>query len=176
MAEPEFLLHVCCAPCAAPCVERLQEQGRTPLLFFSNSNILSADEFAKRLREVERLALATHTELMVDPYDHEPWLSRVRGMEEAPERGPRCRECFRWALERTARQAGTLPFATTLTVSPHKRSGEIFAAGTDLPGFEAINFKKRDGFRRGLELSRRYAFYRQTFCGCEFSCGGTATT
>ncbi len=166
-----LLLHVCCAVCAAGCVERLLAEGRGVRLFFSNSNLDSRAEFERRLASVEQLAALTGLELEVDPYDHAGWLEAVAGLEREPEKGGRCPVCFGRALARTAKRAAELgaSFATTLTVSPHKNSAVIFAAGAAFGAFEPIDFKKRNGFARSLALSAEYGFYRQNYCGCEFS-------
>ena len=113
-------------------------------------------------------------DLIVDPYRHADWLEHVSHVErfaEQPERGLRCTACFAWSLNRTAEKALELDmnYATTLTVSPHKKSETIFRLCENDPRFEAYNFKKQDGFKRSLELSRELELYRQNFCGCEFS-------
>ena len=112
---------------------------------------------------------------MVDDYDHAAWLGFIQGLEGEPESGKRCLRCFEFNLARTAecaRRLGICFFATTLTISPHKRSADIFRIGLSMPGFVAIDFKKRDGFRRSVALSREYGLYRQRYCGCEFSLRG----
>ena len=172
--KKKLLLHVCCAPCASGCLGMLEEAGRQFTLFFSNSNIWSREEYEKRLRSVEKLASLCHLDLQVDPYDHASWLDSISMPENAPdfpEGGARCRLCFEWSLARTAEAAlkEGMNFCTTLTVSPHKSSRIIFEAGARFPGFEPWDFKKKDGFKKSVELSRRYGLYRQNFCGCEFS-------
>jgi predicted adenine nucleotide alpha hydrolase (AANH) superfamily ATPase len=165
------LLHVCCAPCATHCIRVLRE-SHDVTLFFSNSNIDPPDEYLKRLAEARNLASRTGLALIEDAYDHALWLERVRGMEHEPERGARCLACFAFSLERTARSArehGLALFTTTLSVSPHKDSAAIFRVGQALGPFLAADFKKQDGFRRSVELSRQMGLYRQGYCGCEFS-------
>ncbi len=168
-----LLLHICCAPCGAGCIERLLDAGRRVRLYYSNSNILSEEEFELRLASVRRLAEIYSLPLEVDPYDHAAWLNAVRGFEAEPERGARCPRCFDWSLGRSAARAAELgvPFATTLTVSPHKSSRVIFEVGSRFSGFEPIDFKKQDGFLRSRTLANEYGFYRQRFCGCEFAAG-----
>ena len=170
--DKRILLHVCCAPCATACVERLVAENREVSLYFSNSNINSEAEFEKRLAYVEKIAGIFDVGLEVDPYRHDDWLEHVRGLENEAERGLRCVKCFDWSLSRTARKAaesGIEFFATTLTVSPHKDSRVIFEAGKRYSGFEPWDFKKRNGFMRSRELSSEFALYRQNYCGCEFS-------
>ena len=167
-----LLLHVCCAPCAGGCVDRLlKEENRKVVLFYSNSNINTAEEFELRLESVRKLAAVYGLELVVDPYDHEAWLKHISGMENEPERGARCPLCFGWSLKRTAEYAASrnMGFATSLTVSPHKNSKVIFEVASQYPGFEAWDFKKRDGFKRSREIAVANGFYLQNFCGCEFS-------
>ena len=173
MAEKqELLLHICCAPCGGGCVNR-QEMAtgsdRQVTLFFSNSNLNSKAEFDLRLREVEKLAAYYHLPLIVDPYDHEAWLQAVSGLESEKEGGRRCRKCFEFNLGRTALNAGERQFATTLTVSPRKSSPVIFETGSRWKNFEPIDFKKKNGYLTGRNFALEQGFYRQNYCGCEFS-------
>lgn len=168
----KILLHVCCAPCATACVERLLANDRDVSLYFSNSNMNSKMEFEKRLAYVEKIAGVFDVGLEIDPYRHDDWLEYVRGLENEAEKGLRCTKCFEWSLQRTAQKAtdvGIECFATSLTLSPHKNSGVIFEAGNQHPGFEALDFKKENGFLRSRELSEKFDLYRQNYCGCEFS-------
>lgn len=148
------------------------EQGYDVVLFFSNSNIHPAEEHQRRLAEVRRLAGLMHLELVEDGYDHAAWLAHVQGLENEPERGKRCLKCFEYNLDRTAHameRLGLKRFTTTLTVSRHKSSRDIFTIGHGFEGFVEVDFKKRDGYARSIELSRQFALYRQGYCGCEFS-------
>ncbi|MBQ6351704.1 MAG: epoxyqueuosine reductase QueH [Lentisphaeria bacterium] len=172
MATPgELLLHICCAPCGGGCVERLLGEGRRVRLYYSNSNIATAEEFERRLASVRILARHFDVPLEVDAYDHPAYLAAVAGLEREPEHGARCAKCFAFNLGRAAERAEQLgvEFSTTLTVSPHKNSRTIFAAGERFSRFAAIDFKKRDGFLRSNRIARELGFYRQDFCGCEFS-------
>ncbi len=171
MRDPLLLLHVCCAPCASGCVERLLATGREVRLYYSNSNLATEEEFECRLESVRQLAGIFDLSLEIDRYDHAAWLATIAGYENEPERGGRCSFCFRRSLQRTALHAAALSanFATTLTVSPHKSSRVIFGVGAEWGHFEPWDFKKQDGFRRSRELSREHGFYLQDFCGCEFS-------
>ena len=172
LKKKKILLHVCCAPCATACVERLLADDRDVSLYFSNSNINSEMEFEKRLAYVEKIAGIFDIGLEVDPYRHDDWLEYVRGLENEAEKGLRCTKCFEWSLRRTERKAadtGIEFFATSLTVSPHKNSRVIFEAGKQYPGFESWDFKKKNGFLRSRELSEKFDLYRQNYCGCEFS-------
>jgi predicted adenine nucleotide alpha hydrolase (AANH) superfamily ATPase len=141
-------------------------------LFFSNSNVSPRAEYDRRLLAARTLAVACGLVLVEDDYDHAAWRRTVRGLETEPEGGRRCARCFAFNLERAssyARVHGFDLFTTTLTISPHKRSETIFEAGRALGDFAAIDLKKRDGFRKSVELSKRYGLYRQDYCGCEFS-------
>lgn len=170
--DPRILLHSCCAPCAAPSSERLIKQGDAVTLFFSNSNIFPKEEYEKRLEYVKRLADHFNIEVVEDTWDHEAWLEAVKGLEDEPEKGARCNACFAFNLKRTmdkAEELGLHRFTTTLTLSPHKISAAIFESGKHMDGFVEENFKKKDGFRRSVELSEELDLYRQNYCGCEFS-------
>ncbi len=167
-----LLLHTCCAPCAAGCVEMLQEQSYRVILFFANSNIDTEEEFQRRFEAVQSLARIYQLELHLAPYDHQAWRRQMVGFEQEPEGGARCPRCFAFSLAQTAekcRQLGNCEFSTSLTVSPHKNSQLILQVGGTFENFAPFNFKKQDGFRRSRILARRHNFYLQDFCGCEFS-------
>ena len=174
------LLHVCCAPCAAACVERLRAEQFEVTLFFANANIAPPAEHARRLEAARVLAGQMDAPLLVDDVAHEEWLAAAaRGLEAAPEGGERCRRCFAFNLRRTAARASALGmdfFTTSLSVSPHKDSSAVLAAGraVDERRFLARDFKRRDGFRRSIALARSLGLYRQDYCGCEFSAGRSA--
>ena len=172
---PTVLLHTCCAPCASVCIERLRAEDLAVTLFFSNANIGDGDEYARRLEAVQRLAEALAAPLLVDETArHDDWLAAVRGLESAREGGARCRPCFAFSLNRTAARAAALGFdrfTTSLTVSPHKHTPTLFELGAaaDPVRFLPVDFKRRHGFQRSVELARQLNLYRQDFCGCEFS-------
>ena len=146
-------LHVCCGPCASACVPRLVADGREVTMVFANSNIDTAEEF-------ERRRAAAVREVAV-------------GLEGEPEHGARCERCFRYSLRKVAEFAaarGIGEFTTSLTVSPHKVSSQVFAAGREAgEGFAEIDFKKDGGFQRSVARSKELNLYRQSYCGCEFS-------
>jgi len=169
--QPGILLHVCCGPCASHCVRVLQEDYDVTL-FFSNSNIWPREEYDRRAAAARKLAEICGVELVEDEYDHNAWLERIRGLEGEREGGRRCEKCFAFNLGRTARYAcerGFGLFTTSLTVSPHKSSPVIFRVGEAEGRFLKKDFKKGDGFKCSVELSRAYNLYRQGYCGCEFS-------
>jgi len=168
----KVLLHVCCAPCSTAVIERLEEEGYALTLLFSNSNIHPTEEYEKRLAEARRFSEMRKLELLEDAYDHQAWLDHVKGYEQEPERGARCLKCFEFNLQRAsiwAQKAGCGAFTTTLTVSRHKSSRDIFNIGSRFPKFLPMDFKKQDGYNRSLQISRELDLYRQDYCGCEFS-------
>ena len=174
-----ILLHACCGPCSTHCVRELREGGVEPVLFYSNSNIDTEEEFERRLAALRAFAEREGVEVLVDAYDPASWERAVAGLEGEPEGGARCDRCFRHNLGRAAAAAaaeGCAAFSTSLTVSPHKPSPRVFAAGRDAaaanpggPAFEERDFKKRDGFLDSVRLARAYGLYRQDYCGCRFS-------
>ena len=166
-----LLLHVCCGPCATQSVRRLSADYAVTG-FFSNSNVHPSEEYRRRADAARRMAERLQMRLIEDVYDHDAWLKAVHGHEAEPEGGARCALCFRFNLGRTAavaRERGFDLFTTTLTISPHKSSALIFRVGRQLGPFLEMDFKKQDGFRKSVALSREYGLYRQSYCGCEFS-------
>ena len=147
-------------------------------MYFYNPNILPEEEFEKRLYWqrwlLEHAPFAKDVALIVPDRDEAAFRAAARGLEDAPEGGARCSECFALRLGRTAETAkagGFDYFATTLTVSPHKNAPLINAIGLDLAKTFGVawlpsDFKKKDGYKRSLELSRIYGLYRQAWCGC----------
>lgn len=178
-AAPRLLLHCCCAPCASHVLECLSPQYQITVLFF-NPNIQPRDEYDKRAGELKRLlSLASYpnpVDMMVAGYDTGVFESAVRLFTDEPEGGKRCRECFSLRLGEAAafaKSGGYDRFSTTLTVSPHKPAEVINEVGTGLGnsyGVEYLHsdFKKRDGYKRSVELSKRYGLYRQQYCGCRY--------
>lgn len=172
--DRRILVHCCCGPCATSSVERLLDEGWQPVLFFSNSNIFPHEEFLKRYGELVKVACVHSLEVIMEEQDHESWLEYIKGHEDEPEGAGRCDLCFSYNLERAALKAqelGISHFCTTLTVSRFKNSSRIFAQGRRHEGFEEIDFKKKNGFSRSVQLSREMNLYRQSYCGCEFSLG-----
>ena len=172
----KLLLHACCAGCATIAIERLQDYWEIYLLF-SNSNIYPREEFEKRANDVRKIAEIYHLNLIEDPYKEEYWLNHVKGFENEPERGERCKKCIEYRLTKTARLAREKnfdAFTTTLTTSPHKDANFINNLGKELEKlheikFISLNLKKKNGFKESLELSKKYDLYRQDYCGCRFS-------
>lgn len=174
-----LLLHACCAPCSSASLEYLAKHFDITL-FFYNPNISSAEEFEKRLNELKRFTeecqFAKGIKIISPEYNHLEFLNVVTGLEKAREGGERCEKCFALRLNKTARQAERLGFeyfATTLTISPLKNAEKINLCGEAAVIGNVVylptDLKKRERYKRSIELSREYGLYRQSFCGCEFS-------
>ena len=172
----KLLLHACCAGCATIAIERLQDKWEIVLLF-SNSNIYPKSEFQKRLSDVRKVAKIYHLDLIEDAYREDDWLNHVKGLENEPERGKRCKKCIEYRLTKTVKKAkedNFEAFTTTLTTSPHKDANYINSLGKQLAKlhgieFVELNLKKKNGFKESVELSKKYELYRQDYCGCRFS-------
>jgi predicted adenine nucleotide alpha hydrolase (AANH) superfamily ATPase len=171
-----LLLHVCCAPDATVALEKLPATERLRL-WFDNPNIHPVEEYARRVEALLKLACRTNSDYEIGPYDPASWSTAVTGHEDDPEGGERCRLCIAFRLERTARRAVEAGFdviGTVLTTSPHKKSAIIHELGERISreqglAYLAEDFKKKDGFKRSVELSRQYGIYRQNYCGCVYS-------
>ena len=177
--RPALLLHSCCGPCSSYVLEYLNKFFDIKL-FFYNPNIHPYEEYIRRLeaqkKVLESLPLK-NVELIVGEYDKDRYFEMVKGLENEPEGGKRCEVCIRMRMERAAEEAEkqkTDYFATTLTVSPHKnapyinRTGEIIQQTVTVP-YLVSDFKKKNGYKRSVELCRIYDIYRQNYCGCKFS-------
>ena len=170
--KPRLLLHACCAPCASWPLELLSDRSEITVYYY-NPNIMPLEEYEKRLGQFEKLRRFPFR-FLAEPWDNETYLAAVRGREGDPEGGGRCSLCFRLRLERTARKAKEEDydfFATTLTVSPHKNAQVINAIGAELGQQWGVpwlysDFKKREGYKRSIELCRELDIYRQDYCGC----------
>ena len=175
-----LLLHACCAPCSSYVLEYLSQYFSITLLFY-NPNISPQTEYEKRYAALLRLVKEQPHRFPVSVvpcgYDPERLLSAVHGMESLPEGGARCAVCYRMRLEAAARAAkdgGFDYFTTTLSISPLKDAGKLNAIGAELSGAYGVpylysDFKKKEGYKRSIALSREYGLYRQNYCGCIFS-------
>ena len=186
--KPRLLLHSCCGPCSSSVIELLTKHFDVTVLWY-NPNLWPESEYEKRLETQKKLisCLAEDgaaSQLTVLPWRSEDYFSRIKGLENEPEEGGRCLECFRIRLEETARIAaerGFDWFCTTLTVSSRKDAVAINAIGRAAAEKYGVNwlpseFKKREGNHRSIILSEKYGLYRQEYCGCVFSLnshGGT---
>ena len=184
--SPRLLLHSCCAPCSSYVLEYLREYFHITV-FYYNPNITDSSEYAYRLAEEKRLieeynrqveeqdltgmhstSEAMKIDILEAPYDPERYLAAVRGLEECPEGGDRCGICF------AAGEGGFDLFATTLTISPLKDADRLNEIGQKAGAKYGVpylpsDFKKKDGYKRSIELSGQFGLYRQNFCGCTFS-------
>lgn len=179
---PSLLLHSCCAPCSSYVLEYLGEAFYI-YDFFYNPNITNEEEYSHRKEEMKRFLKefpdVKNVEMVESPYDPERYLDMVKGYETCKEGGKRCEICFAMRLEESAKQAKELGcdfFATTLTISPLKNAERINEIGTAIGEKYGIaylpsDFKKKNGYKRSVELSAEYELYRQNYCGCEFSKG-----
>lgn len=176
--ETKVLLHTCCAPCSSAIIECLLQHDITPTIYYCNPNIFPVEEYMIRKNECTRYAEALGLDIVDDDYDHEAWLSCVKGLEKEPERGNRCLECFRMRLGRTAKYAhenGFKVITTTLASSRWKSLEQISEAGRFAvePYDDVIwwdqNWRKGGLSERRAQIIREYGFYNQKYCGCEFS-------
>ncbi|MBE6901118.1 MAG: epoxyqueuosine reductase QueH [Ruminococcaceae bacterium] len=177
---PSLLLHSCCAPCSSYCIEYLSQYFAVTILYY-NPNIAPEEEFFKRAAEQQRLVaempLKNPVSVIVDEYDADEFYSAVKGMEKLPEGGERCFVCYRLRLERAARYAaehGFDYFCSTLSISPLKNAAKLNEIGQELSEIYPVqhlpsDFKKKNGYKRSIELSHEYGLYRQNYCGCVFS-------
>lgn len=172
----KLLLHICCAPCSVGVIPELAlEYDVTG--FFYNPNIDNPREYDLRKAEMEKLSAINGIPVIYGDYDVDAWRKAVNGLENEPEGGERCRACFEMRLRETKKAAereGFDLFCTTLTLSPLKNAALINKVGGEIPhgsGCQYLdsNFKKKDGFKKSVELSRKYNLYRQDYCGCSFS-------
>ena len=184
-----LFLHSCCAPCSSYVLEYLRSFFRITV-FYYNPNITEENEYFKRVAEQKRLIAEFNRQLesgqvsnaypvkvMEGDYDRGLFFDRVKGLEQCKEGGERCFVCYEMRLRETARkarEAGADYFTTTLTISPLKNApklneiGERLATEYQVP-FLPSDFKKKNGYKRSIELSREYDLYRQDYCGCVFS-------
>ncbi len=177
---PRLLLHACCAPCSSYCLEYLSKYFRITV-FYYNPNIFPAEEYRKRVAELERFIsefpASNPVDLIEGEYDPERFYEIAKGFEDVPEGGERCLRCFRLRLFEAAGMAaegGFDYFTTTLSISPMKNASRLNEIGEEAAlkyGVKWLpsDFKKKNGYKRSIELSREYGLYRQDYCGCEFS-------
>ena len=179
--KPKILLHSCCGPCSSSVLELLAKYFDVTVLWY-NPNLYPEAEYEKRLDTQKQLIDAIGTDgvkasLLVEPWRSEDYFSRIKGLENEPEEGKRCLECFKIRLDETARIAaerGFEWFCTTLTVSSRKDAVAINAIGREAAAKYGVKwlpseFRKREGNHRSIILSEKYGLYRQEYCGCVFS-------
>lgn len=177
---PSILLHSCCAPCSSYVIEYLANYFNITI-FYYNPNIYPMDEYLKRKSEQINLINTMITKYPVNildcDYDNDLYSNLVKGYENEPERGSRCSICFKLRLSKTAvvaKENNFDYFATTLTLSPYKNAKLINEIGLELENEYSVkylgsDFKKRNGYKRSIELSKEFNLYRQDYCGCIYS-------
>lgn len=181
--EKTLLLHACCAPCSSYVLTYLQDKIRIKV-FYYNPNISEDEEYEKRLKELDRLVKElsreypeAEIEIVESNKEPEKFFDAAKGLENEPEGGARCTKCFELRLRESARKAkeeGADYFTTTLTISPLKNAALLNEIGERIAAEEGIrflpsDFKKKDGYKKSVELSAKYELYRQDYCGCVFS-------
>ena len=178
--KKKLLLHVCCGPCSSYVMEYLSKYFDITIYYY-NPNIDTIEEFDKRTKEVQRLTkeaeFAKGIDVIVAPYERELFEELAKGLEKEPEGGARCKKCYHLRLDKSARYAkdnGFDYFTTTLSISPYKDAEALNNIGKHLEEKYGIkylysDFKKKNGYKRSIELSKEYNLYRQDYCGCIYS-------
>ena len=178
--KPRLLLHVCCAPCSSYVLEYLSQYFEITVQFY-NPNIAPAAEYEQRanelLRLVQEMDVKNPITCSISPYDPAPFAAIAVGREHLPEGGERCTECYRLRLEEAAKAAknnGFDYFTTTLSISPLKDAERLNGIGAALSEQYGVpylfsDFKKREGYKRSIQLSTIHNLYRQDYCGCIYS-------
>lgn len=177
---PTLLLHSCCAPCSSYVLEYLSEFFSITV-FYYNPNIYPEEEYRKRVQEITRLVNSMEFEhpvkLIEGRYDPQEFFRMAKGLEDIPEGGERCFRCYRQRMEeaaKLAKEGGYDYFTTTLSISPLKNAARINEIGEELAEIYHVthlpsDFKKKNGYKRSIELSHEYDLYRQNYCGCIYS-------
>ena len=177
---PRLLLHSCCAPCSSYVLEYLNRYFEITV-FYYNPNIYPESEYTKRIWEqqelISRMPFVHPVSFLAGPYDQERFYKMARGLEHVKEGGERCLKCYELRLSEAARMAVKTEadyFTTTLSISPLKNADRLNEIGMRLGEEYGVpylpsDFKKKNGYKRSIELSREYDLYRQDYCGCEFS-------
>ncbi|MET3616562.1 putative adenine nucleotide alpha hydrolase (AANH) superfamily ATPase [Peptoniphilus olsenii] len=178
--KPKLLLHSCCGPCSSAVLEKIKEYFKITV-FYYNPNIDSESEYKRRSKEqvelLKDMDLNDEINIVVEEYIHQEFLEYIRGFEKYPEGGARCFKCYMQRLEQAAKYAKNYNFdyfTTTLSISPHKdsqvlnRIGQFLSVKYDVK-YLYSDFKKKNGFKRSVELTKEFNMYRQDYCGCEFS-------
>ncbi len=177
---PSLLLHACCAPCSSYVLEYLSNYFSITILYY-NHNIYPAEEYHRRLDEFKsflpKRKYSHPVSLVEATYHNSEYYKAIKGMEELGERSKRCYSCYQFRMEEASKYAKENHFdyfTTTLSISPYKKSDWINEIGKELEekygvSYLYADFKKRNGYKRSIELSKEYELYRQEYCGCEFS-------
>ena len=186
LSRPKLFLHSCCAPCSSYCLMYLAQYFDI-IDFYYNPNIAPKEEHDKRALELKRLVgtlkdeYGYSIEFIEGEYEPEKFYEMAKGLEDLPEGGERCFKCYKLRMEeaaRLAREMGADYFTTTLSISPLKNAAKINEIGEELAEIYGVrhlpsDFKKREGYKKSVELSKKYELYRQNYCGCTYSKGDT---
>ncbi|AJG98033.1 MULTISPECIES: epoxyqueuosine reductase QueH [Clostridium] len=177
---PTLLLHSCCAPCSSYVLEYLSQYFKITI-FFYNPNIYPMEEYTRRVAEqkglISEMKVKNEIRFIEGKYDTESFYKLTKGLEEEKEGGVRCFNCYELRLNEAAimaKEKGYDYFTTTLSISPHKNSAKLNEIGKSLSEEHDVkylysDFKKKEGYKRSIELSKQYKLYRQDYCGCVFS-------
>lgn len=172
------MLHCCCAPCSGDIIEQFQSSRAKFAVYFYNPNIFPFDEYEKRKADIKRFAEKLGVSFVDADYDNDDWMERVKGLENEPERGARCTQCFSMRLERAALYAHDNGFdllATSLGISRWKNLEQVNACGRKAAEpyedvrFWDYNWRQQGGADRRFDVAKREGFYRQKYCGCVYS-------
>lgn len=177
--KKNLLLHACCAPCSSAVIERIAQYFNITILYY-NPNITDQEEYNKRLNEIKKFIKElnlNNVKVEAGRYDPKEFFTISSGLEQEKERGRRCYKCYELRLRETAKIAeeqGFDYFTTTLSISPYKNSNWLNEIGEQLDKeytttYLYADFKKRNGYKRSIELSKKYGLYRQDYCGCIYS-------
>lgn len=169
--KPTLLLHSCCAPCSSHCITYLKDYFDITILYY-NPNIEPYSEYIKRKNEQIRLCEILNIKYIDISWDNNSYREFVKGLESEKEGGRRCVNYIKMRLLKTYELSKDYEyFGTTLTVSPHKNSKLINELGLEIDGTKYLisDFKKQEGYKKSIELSKKYELYRQDYCGCLFS-------
>ena len=170
----KVLLHICCGVCALYAIEKLKKDGYLLEGLFFNPNIYPAEEYQRRKKGAEDVGKIAKVKIIQTQYQPSLWFDVCGEQASEDEGGARCQLCYKLRLQKTfevMKGEGFDFFATTLTISPHKDSLQISEIGKNIgaDSFLAVDFKKNEGFKRTIELAKKYNLYRQNYCGCMYS-------
>lgn len=173
----KILLHACCGICSAYPIDYLRESGYEPVIYFYNPNIQPEDEYSKRLDAQKTLCESKNCELIIGDYDSKMFDIAAFGLEDEPEKGKRCKKCFKLRLTEAAKKSNELginDFTTSIVISSHKDFKLISELGKETAkkygvNYLDIDFKKQDGLLKSNKIAKELKLYRQSYCGCIFS-------